>query len=709
MKKMVLTGLRKLEEISGERPEPREGEKLMKVLACAVCRTDAKMWDQGHRDLVFPRVPGHEVVVRGENGDRFVIWPGRSCGRCRYCLEGRENLCEDMTITGFHHDGGFAEYLVVPEKSLVPLPGDIPISLACMAEPVGCVLNALSPMGLQPGDRVAVFGGGTVGLMAALASKTMGADPLLIEKSEEKIQRISPFLEEAGIECLKETREGEFDVVINACPDPIAFSMGVVKLARGGRFAFFSGLTKNEHLETNLVNLIHYKEAAVTGAYGLTRKNMEDALPFIRKNHKALALLVEDILSLDRAGEVLPRVLAGRELKFILDVAGDLARESLDSGHEPTREAVVRSEVATPERADVPEGLPDFCRRVIAEVSPPSDEIRASAQARMDNKTKPLGALGKLEEMALQLCRIQNSLDPVINARALFVFAGDHGITEEGVSAYPSEVTGQMVDNFLRGGAAINVLCRHYGIKLKIVDMGVNADFEPHPDLILKKVRKGTRNFAIQPAMTEEEMGAALQGGMEAFLDQWKDSAPDIVGMGEMGIGNTSSASAIISAVTGISPSQATGRGTGVDDKGLQHKAQVIERALAFHQLNGADGFEILQKVGGYEIAGIAGAVLAAASRGTAVVLDGVIVTAAGLLAHLICPHVRDYLISGHKSVEAAQEAALAFLGLEPVIDFRMRLGEGTGAAITIDSVAAACRIMGEMASFDDAGVSKKG
>ncbi len=352
--------------------------------------------------------------------------------------------------------------------------------------------------------------------------------------------------------------------------------------------------------------------------------------------------------------------------------------------------------------------LSDDLKRLLHKIEPLNTEKRAAAQHKLDNKTKPPGALGTLEELALQMSLIQNDLNPAIDRKALFVFAGDHGITEEGVSAFPSEVTGQMVLNFLNDGAAINVLCRHNEIDIRIVDMGVCADFDDHPKLLKKKVRKGTRNFAVQEAMTDAEMILALENGMDVFLTEHDLGKIDIVGMGEMGIGNTTSASAIICAVTGISPKQSAGRGTGLDDKGVEHKAAIIAKVLEFQQPNPENGFDILRKIGGYEIAGIAGAVLAAASQKTAIVLDGVISTAAGLIASLIQPDIRGYLIAGHRSVENAQQAALAHLGLEPVIDLKMRLGEGTGAALTIDVVAAACKIMREMASFEDAGVSGK-
>ncbi len=345
---------------------------------------------------------------------------------------------------------------------------------------------------------------------------------------------------------------------------------------------------------------------------------------------------------------------------------------------------------------------------VLQAIEPVSDRLRPEAVYKIDNKTKPLGALGKLEELAVQASLVQEDLNPRLDRKALFVFAGDHGITEEGVSAYPSEVTGQMVENFLRGGAAINVLCRHHGIDLYIVDMGVNADFKNHPNLFQKKIRKGTRNFALEEAMTSREAEEAVTAGMDVFLEENAKKRIDILGLGEMGIGNTTSASAIISAVTGISPKDATGRGTGLDDKGMERKVQIINNALNYHKPDPRNGMDILRKIGGYEIAGIAGAVLAAASQGVIVVLDGVISTAAGLIAHLLNPDIKGYLVSGHRSVESGQHAALAHMGMDPVIDFQMRLGEGTGAAMTMNIVDAACRIMREMASFDDAGVSNK-
>ncbi len=745
MRKLILRGLRRLEFMDLFEDDISTDLPVFKVRCCAVCRTDAKMWSQGHRDLHLPRVPGHEMVLEDDAGNRFAVWPGTSCGHCRYCVSGRENLCEDMKIMGFHTDGGFAEQVRVSPSSLVPLPHGISDSIACFAEPVGCVFNLLDKVKPVPGERVIIYGGGTMGLVAALAFMDVGAQVLVIEKSEEKRLKIAPFLSATGIACLKDTVESEFDVVVNACADFMAFALGIVKAGKAGRMCFFSGITKNEHLETNLINALHYKELVVAGAYGLTRQNMVDGLPFMEKYQSCLALLVEGCVSPECIPGLMENVISGEDLKYIMDFTGtcltptpgcqskdaqmgvEAAGDHPIKSHaglkaqvpDPTcsggrRGVVIHGEgaIRAPEKklADARgiHGREAFCRGVIEGVVPVDQTFLAAAQAKMDNKTKPLGALGTLEQLSVQMSLIQKTLHPLIRRKALFVFAADHGITEEGVSAYPREVTGQMVKNFLQGGAAINVLCRHHHIDMKIVDMGVDGDFDPHPDLIIKKVRRGTRNFALEPAMTRREMFTALAYGMGVFLDSHRTAPVDIVGLGEMGIGNTTSASAVISTICGITPAQATGRGTGVDNKGLSHKTQVIEKALLFQKPDPRNGFEVLEKVGGYEIAGIAGAVLAAASVGCAVVLDGVISTAAGLVAFVINPDIRGYLISGHKSVEAAQKSALEYMDIISVIDFKMRLGEGTGAALTMDTAEAACKIMCEMASFDDAGVSGK-
>jgi nicotinate-nucleotide--dimethylbenzimidazole phosphoribosyltransferase len=705
--KMVLTGLGKLEirttDTLGDKSDNNQIKPLekgyikTKVLCCAICRTDAKMWEQGHRDLVFPRVLGHEMVVEDQDQTRYVVWPGKSCGICQFCTTGRENLCEDMEITGFHKDGGFADYAVLPKKSLIRIPENLDIHAACFAEPVSCVINAFEKLSFKKYDRLLIYGAGTMGLITALYAQSLGLVPMIIEKNQVKIKHIDHFLQATGIECSKDTNASDFELVINTCADFIAFSQAIVKTAKGGQISFFSGISKNEQIETNLLNLIHYKEARMSGVYGMTRDHMAKSIDFMQTHEDTLKLLIEKIVPPSHALELMSKVLSGKYLKFILDFN---LTDNIP-------------EIKTIEKNNTPglnlDDLPpkSLCRQIIKAVKPLPDTLLAAAATKIDNKTKPLGALGRIEDLAIQMSLIQNRLDPEIRQKNLFVFAGDHGITEEGVSAYPSEVTAQMVDNFLNGGAAINVLCRHHNIDMKVVDMGVNREFSSHPDLSIKKVAKGTRNFAIEDAMTREQMLTGLENGMTIFLEAYEKHPIDIVGLGEMGIGNTSSASAIISTITGISPAQSVGRGTGVDDKGLEHKIEVIEKALNFHAINPSNGFEILQKVGGFEIAGITGAVLAAASKKTAVVLDGVISTAAGLIAYTINPDIQKYLISGHKSVEKAQEAALSHMNLVPLIDFNMRLGEGTGAALAIDMAETACKIMTEMASFDEAKVAK--
>jgi nicotinate-nucleotide--dimethylbenzimidazole phosphoribosyltransferase len=338
----------------------------------------------------------------------------------------------------------------------------------------------------------------------------------------------------------------------------------------------------------------------------------------------------------------------------------------------------------------------------------PDARIRAEAQHVMDTKTKPLGALGRIESLAVDLCVMQNTLSPCVERKLMLVFAGDHGLTEEGISAYPREVTRQMVRNFADGGAAINVICRQYDIELHVIDIGVDGDIPASDGILGMKIRPGTRNSAVTDAMTRDEAIRALEAGMTAF-DRFHTREPvQILGLGEMGIGNTSSSALMISALSETGLEDLIGRGTGVDDVQLAHKKKVLRKVFAFHRLDRRPPVEVLCTVGGFEIAGMAGAALAASAAGVPVVLDGVISTAAGLLAVALEPCCREYLIIGHRSVEPAQKAAARVLGLEPVLDLEMRLGEGTGAALTMNLAETACRILREMASFDDAGVSGK-
>lgn len=703
--KLVLTGLERL-EIQDPSPEPLDQEQskdlaALKVKFCGVCRTDAKMWHQGQRDLVLPRVLGHEVVAQDDKGINYVIWPGKSCGHCIYCSKGMENLCDDLKIMGFDYDGGFSHVVLAPKESLIPIPEAVPVELATFSEPLGCAIHALDMLPRGVDEDIIIFGGGSVGLLCALYAQEVGFNPLVIEKDERKIHKIQPFLSYTGIECLKETARGHFHKALNACDDAMAFALGIHKLHKGGNFSFFSGLTKNKELESNLINLIHYKELEVQGAYGCLKSDMVKALDFIRTHPAALEFLVEDKIHLIRVPEILPRVLSGAALKFIVDMEAEVEAPALASSLPTTQKSPIPGKYSHGE-FDSP------YRNIIQGIRPVSNNLLPAAQSKIDNKTKPLGALGRLEDLAVQLCLVQGTLEPHISRKALFVFAADHGVTEEGVSAYPSEVTYQMVLNFLQGGAAINVLCRHNGIEIKVVDMGVKGEFQAHPSLINKKVRSGTANFSLGPAMTPKEAVEAIQHGMDVVLSQVESGPIDIIGLGDMGIGNTTASAAIISAVTGLDPQLATGRGTGVDDKGLEHKANVIAKALEFHGPDPQVPLDVLHKVGGLEIAGIAGAILAAAAKGTVAVLDGVISTAGGLIAYLINPAIKGYLVAGHRSVEPAHKAALEFMGLEPLLDLKMRLGEGTGAALAINLVEASAKIMKEMASFEEAGVSGK-
>ncbi|MDY6905175.1 MAG: nicotinate-nucleotide--dimethylbenzimidazole phosphoribosyltransferase [Thermodesulfobacteriota bacterium] len=693
--KIVLTGRRQMEiQDSDNSGVPADDQVRVKVLCCAICATDAKMWAHGHRDLTLPRVPGHEMVVADDQGNRYVVWPGKSCGTCRHCRAGRDNLCNDMEITGFHRDGGFATETLLPGISLIPIPGTMDTLTACFAEPAGCVKHALGKAAIKANSRVLIYGGGVMGLLTALMVQYVGGTPVVLERSRQKIRAAEMFLNDTGITCIDRTDQKGFDAVINACADPLAFGAGLERLEKGGRFAFFSGLTGSRKITTDQMNLIHYQELILSGAYGLKQQNMHDVLPFLADCEIPIKHLIEAVVPPEEAMTLMPAILSGNGLKYILDFTGDLITQKTPA----PPDAGIR-----PDTGFLPDG--GLCRQVICDIAPVDENLLNAACHKIDNKTKPPGSLGRLEALAIQMCLIQKTLEPAIRQKNLFVFAGDHGVTQEGVSAFPADVTGQMVLNFLNGGAAINVLCRHHDIAMKVVDMGIVPDLADHPDLIQKKIAHGTKNLAREAAMSTDEAIIALEHGMSVFLDAYAATPVDLLGVGEMGIGNTTPAAAIIAAITGISPAAAVGRGTGIDDKGLNQKIAVVERALALHQPDPCDGFAVLQTLGGFEIAGIAGAILAAASKNTAVMLDGVIATAAGLIAFIINPGIAGYLVAGHKSVEPAQAAALSFMDLEPLIDLGMRLGEGTGAALAMDMVEAACKVMTQMASFEDASV----
>jgi nicotinate-nucleotide--dimethylbenzimidazole phosphoribosyltransferase len=338
-----------------------------------------------------------------------------------------------------------------------------------------------------------------------------------------------------------------------------------------------------------------------------------------------------------------------------------------------------------------------------APVSPVDEGTRAAAYRRLDTLTKPQGALGRLELLAAQVCAVHRTLHPIVTHPVAFVFAGDHGVADLGVSAYPRAVTGQMVRNFLAGGAAINVLARTMDIELWIVDAGIDADLPAHPRLIDAKIRRGTRDFADQAAMTTDECRSALRRGAEVIANVSPTS--NTVVLGEMGIGNTASAALLMHGITGIPLSDCVGRGTGLDDRGLSRKHAVLTEAWARRTPPVACA-ELLNEFGGYEIAMLSGAALAAAARGMLILVDGFTVTVAVALAARFDPNVLGYCVFAHCSAERAHRALLAHLEVRPLLDLDMRLGEGTGAAIALPLVRAAVALLTEMATFDGAGVS---
>lgn len=346
-------------------------------------------------------------------------------------------------------------------------------------------------------------------------------------------------------------------------------------------------------------------------------------------------------------------------------------------------------------------------KRFYEEVRPLDRALQEQYQRRLDNLTKPRGSLGLLEALAGRYAAIRHPDLGSIDRKCLFTFAADHGVSRAGVSLYPREVTAQMVYNFLGGGAAINVLCRHYGIRNIVVDVGVDHEFGPLDGLIERKIGRGTRNFLDGPAMTREEAERAIGIGFELAGAEIANGA-GLLGTGEMGIGNTTASSAIFAAVTALPPDVVTGQGTGIDEQRRQHKMEVIRRALAMHRPDPADPLDVLAKVGGFEIGAIMGVALAGASRSVPVVIDGFISTAGAILAVQLCPQVLDYLFFSHSSQETGHDRVLAWLGVRPLLNLDLRLGEGTGAAIAMNVITAAVKLMTEMATFDEARVSRE-
>ncbi len=335
-------------------------------------------------------------------------------------------------------------------------------------------------------------------------------------------------------------------------------------------------------------------------------------------------------------------------------------------------------------------------------------ELKKNLQQKIDSKTKPVGALGMLEDIALKVGLIQQAVTPVLSQPVLAVFAGDHGIAREGkVSAYPQEVTAQMVHNMLQGGAAVNVFCRTHGIDPKIIDAGVASELGPEEGLIDRKIDYGTADYACEPAMSRQQCLRAIKEGAK-LVDQWHNEGTNVIGFGDMGIGNTSSASVITSLITGKSIEDCTGKGTGLNEPGIKQKKEILAEAIRKHGIN-RDPVTILQTFGGFEIAMIAGGILQASEHQMVILIDGFIVTAALLIAWRLYPEVLDYVIFAHKSDENGHNIQQEFLGGTPILQLDMRLGEGTGAAMAYPVVKSAVNFLNYMASFEDAGVSRGG
>jgi nicotinate-nucleotide--dimethylbenzimidazole phosphoribosyltransferase len=368
---------------------------------------------------------------------------------------------------------------------------------------------------------------------------------------------------------------------------------------------------------------------------------------------------------------------------------------------EDTIEMIQRMKKSTPEK------FMDKINCTIVSIEPLDERAMAEARRRQDSLTKPQGSLGQLESLSIQVAGIKGNPMPRIVHKVIFTLTGDHGITQESVSAYPSEVTPQMVYNFLRGGAGINVLARHVGARAVVADLGVASVLERHPDLKDKKVAMGTQNMAKGPAMSREEAIRSIEAGIE-LVEEELTKGIDILGTGDMGIGNTTPSSAITTVITGADVMAVTGKGTGLGDEGLKRKVDIIQKALDVNRPDPKDPIDVLSKVGGFEIGGIAGVILAGAKNRIPIVIDGFISGAAALIATGLSPLVKPYMIASHQSAEKGHKVILEYLGLRPLFDLDLRLGEGTGAALGIFLVEASLKILNEMATFAEAGVSEK-
>lgn len=339
-------------------------------------------------------------------------------------------------------------------------------------------------------------------------------------------------------------------------------------------------------------------------------------------------------------------------------------------------------------------------------ISTPNVSIEEAARERLRQQARPAGSLGMLETLSARLAGISGTLDVQLRHKVIVTCAGDHGVVAEGVSRFPQEVTKLMVLNFVNDGASINVLARHAGARVCVADLGVNCDFSSDLPIFHKKVAHGTGNLAVEPAMTREQAIRSLEAGIEIVEELLKQGPLDILGTGDMGIANTTPSSAIIAAFSGLEASEVTGRGTGIDDSALQNKIRVINQALKRHQPNPDDALDVLAKVGGLEIGGLAGLVLGAAAHGIPVVCDGLISTAGALVACKLAPRAKAYLFASHRSVEVGHRFMHQQLNLEPILDFGMRLGEGTGAALAMEILDASTRVLADIKTFDEVAIA---
>ena len=342
----------------------------------------------------------------------------------------------------------------------------------------------------------------------------------------------------------------------------------------------------------------------------------------------------------------------------------------------------------------------------IGGIQAPDAAVAAAARERLRQQARPAGSLGLLEDVAVRLAGIFGTLDVRLKEKVVVTCAGDHGICAEGVSLFPQEVTPQMVYNFLNGGASVNVLARHAGARVMVADLGVAADFDPGLAMFHKKVGRGTANFALGPAMSRDQALRSIAAGIEIVTELASQKPLHLLGTGDMGIGNTSPSTAIIAVFSGRPVAEVVDRGTGVDDQGLRRKIAAIEKGLAVNRPDPADPLGVLAKVGGFEIGGIAGLIIGAAAHRVPVVCDGFISTAGALIACALAPAAREYLFASHLSVEAGHGAMLAHLGLVPLFDLKFRLGEGTGAALAMELIDAATRVLADIRTFEEVAIA---